>query len=394
MVAALVYTFRDLTFAKAEDIVQEAFARALEHWQKKGVPHNTSAWIYTVCRNLALNQVKAESKYTKDILPDAVPTTETALAESALYDQQLKLLFACAHPDLPPKAQVAITLKYVVNLKVEAIAHVMALTVDGVDKMLARARKKIESESILLSLPHDAALSQRLPVVHKVTYLLFNEGYKPSAAREAVRDDLCEEALILIRALIDSGLHNAETHALYALMLFHAARLQARFSTDGTLLDLETQDRARWNADLIRLGTHHLNLSKSDVLLPLHIEAYIAYNHCVAHSYVDTDWLLISRLYALLLKDGPNPFVQLNYAIALYFAGDGAKAFELLNELERHPYMKHYHLLNATIGRLLVREGHTDLGSKYLRKALAQAKADAERKFIGSILNKLEGRSC
>ena len=113
-----------------------------------------------------------------------------------LDDYQLKLLFACAHPDLSPKTQVVITLKYVINLKVDAIAQLLGMTIDGVDKLLLRARQKIRDEKIILEEPHPDALKQRLSIVHKIIYLSFNEGYKSSGGKEMIRQELCEEALI------------------------------------------------------------------------------------------------------------------------------------------------------------------------------------------------------
>jgi RNA polymerase sigma factor (sigma-70 family) len=78
---------------------------------------------------------------------------EVPLQEQVVDDEQLRLLFACAHPDLSPKVQVVITLKYVINLKVEAIARALGMTVDGIDKLLLRARKKIREEKIFLVEP-------------------------------------------------------------------------------------------------------------------------------------------------------------------------------------------------------------------------------------------------
>src|SRR6202035_1743931 len=101
-------------------------------------------------------------------------------SESLFDDQQLKLLFACAHPDLSPKVQVIITLKYVINLKVEAISKIFGMTIDGVDKLLLRPRQQIKEKKILFETPELSALKHRTPIVHKIIYLIFNEGYKSS----------------------------------------------------------------------------------------------------------------------------------------------------------------------------------------------------------------------
>ena len=387
IVASLLYTFKSMELEHAEDIVQEAFSTAITDWGKKGVPTNASGWLYTVCKNRALNELKQKAKQT--VLTEAadIATVESRFSESMLEDQQLKLLFACAHPDLSPKIQVVITLKYVINLKVEVIAKVLAMGIDGVDKILVRARKKIESDKILLEVPSNADLKRRLPIVHKVIYLVFNEGYKSSGGNEIIREELCEEALLLARSLVNGDLCNSESLSLYALMLFHAARLKARFSVNGKLLDLENQDRSLWQTDLITMGKYYLERSESNPISNFHIEACIALTHCTATSFETTDWLLICQLYSKLLNGNANPFIELNYAIALYFSGDKEKAFDILNQLERHPYMKNYFLLNATIGRFYVKESKLDLARHYLDKAVQQTNSALEKEFINMIID-------
>ena len=389
IVASLLYTFRSMELEHAEDIVQEAFSRAITNWKEKGIPTNTTGWLYTVCKNKALNDIKQRARQTSLNEVVDMPTVESRFSESLLEDQQLKLLFACAHPDLSPKIQVVITLKYVINLKVDAIAKVLALGIDAVDKILVRARKKIETDKILLKVPSNDELKGRLPIVHKVIYLVFNEGYKSSGGNEIVREELCEEALLLARSLINGDLCTSESQSLYALMLFHAARLKARFSPSGKLLDLENQDRSLWQPDLIALGKYYLERSEASTISNFHIEACIAYTHCAASSFETTDWQLISQLYSKLLTGNANPFIELNYAIALYFSGLKEKSFEILNQLEKHPYMKNYFLLNATIGRFHVKESNPTLARHYLSKAVHQTNSALEKEFINSIMEEI-----
>ena len=83
----------------------------------------------------------------------------------------------------------------------------------------------------------------------------------------------------------------------------------------------------------------------------------------------------------------PNPFVELNYAIALYFAGDGPKAFLLLEELLQQPFLNQYYLLNAAIGKLYLLEGDMDKASVYLNKTLGQTSNPAEIAFIQGLLS-------
>jgi RNA polymerase sigma factor (sigma-70 family) len=382
MIATLLYCFRDIGPSTAEDIVHDSFSEALTHWRKNGIPLNTNGWIYTVCRNKALNKLKKDQRLEFRSDDNSHETVEMKFSESIIEDHQLKLLFACANPALAPKVQVVITLKYVVNLKVEAIANVLGMTIDGVDKLLVRARQKIKDEKILLEEPNVASLKPRVPIVHKVIYLVFNEGYKSSSGKEIIRRELCEEALIMNKSLLDSEVSNKETAALHALMLFNCARFDSRFDVNGNLVELEHQDRSLWNKDLITLATDFLKRSEDQMISSYHIEASIAYVHCSAADFKSTNWNLIAKLYRRLMEGQPNPFVALNYAIASWYAGDKQKALEILNDLRQHPYMSHYFLLNSALGKFYYLDRDYELSKSFFVKALKQAQSAAEKKLI------------
>lgn len=389
LIASLLYSSSLIDPETAEDIVHDAFSSAIADWNKNGIPINTTGWLYKVCKHKALNKIRKDKvviEHAKKTNPDS---TEIKFSESVLEDQQLKLLFACAHPDLSPKVQVVITLKYVVNLRVEAIAGTLGMTIDSLDKLLVRARQKIRNEKILLEEPQPSALKPRLPIVHKIIYLIFNEGYKSSSGKEIIREELCEEALLLNKAILDAGLGNKVSEALYALMLFNSARFKSRFSAAGEILDLENQDRTLWNKELISLACEFLARARDEVISEYHLEAAIAYFHCMTPCFDLTDWTSIANLYAKLQRVKPNPFVELNYAIALYNSGDKESAFSKLHALERHPFFSQYYLLNCTLGKLYQQERDQSLSQRYYLRALQQTNFEKEKDFIRKKIDEL-----
>ena len=389
MVVVVLYSFSDLDWQQAEDIVQDAFSSALNDWRVNGLPINPAGWIYKTAKNKTINSLKKEKKITDITGNENIVTIESRFTESILDDQNLRLLFACAHPDLAPKVQVAITLKYVANLRVEVIAKVLGMTIDGVDKLLLRARQKIRDEKILFEEVQQQALQSRLPIVHKIIYLLFNEGYKSSWGKDLLREELCEEALLLNQSILNSGIGINETAALQALMLFNIARFGSRFGLEGELIDLEKQDRSLWNSDLIQLACEFLASSRHNNLSSYHLEASIACLHATAENFQDTDWDTISQLYKQLLNNNPNPFVELNYAIALFYAGRRDEAFKILVTLERHRFLSQYYLLNLTLGKFHGLQGRPQLANEYLITALNQTSHPAEKEFIKSMIDQL-----
>lgn len=375
----------------AEDLVQDVFSSAIQNWNTSP-PDHPAGWLYKVARNKAINWLRSKKNF--DTLPEEVILlhNDPPPPESALEDFNLRLLFACAHPDLSPKVQVIITLKYVVNLRVESISRIFGMTVDGVDKLLLRARQKIRDEKILLAEPSSSEISRRLAIVHKIIYLIFNEGYKTSWGREIIREELCEEALLLNKSLLDKKLGDSDTAALNALMLYNASRFKARFGKDGELLDLESQDRSLWNFELIALGHWWMDQSKAGVLSNYHYEASIAYLHCIAPSFKKTNWKLIAGLYSQLLKLNANPFVEMNYAIALWYKGDKDRAFSLLHELEKHSFMGRYYLLNASLGKFYMESGNFSVARSYFEKTIQQATFEKEKEYIRKMMARIKDR--
>src|SRR6201995_5244614 len=60
MVAALTRVFGLHNLELAEDVVQDAFCRALEVWKLRGVPQNPAAWLMKTARNRALDVLRRE----------------------------------------------------------------------------------------------------------------------------------------------------------------------------------------------------------------------------------------------------------------------------------------------------------------------------------------------
>jgi RNA polymerase sigma factor (sigma-70 family) len=381
----LIHRFPDLDFEEAEDILQESFSTALIRWQSDTIPKNTRGWLYKVSRNKAINLLKNKRRFTQ-VVPEGELAPEEEMDDSGISDHTLGMLFACVHPSLAPKTQMILTLKYVMNLKAEAIAKAFAMTVDGVDKALVRGRMAIRTNNIRFSVAGETR--DRLPVIHKIIYLIFNEGYKASYGPELIREELCEEALLLCKELLDAGIGDPDSKALYALMLLNSARLLSRFDASGKLVDLENQDRRLWDKGLIELGSYYLSESKTEPATAFHIEASIAWLHCLSPDFENTDWGLIAQLYALLLVISRNPFLELNYAVALYYTGERQKAFLLTNDLLRHPFFNQYYLLNVTLGKFYLMDGDKALAREYFVKAIDQTHFEIEKEFIQGLLNR------
>jgi RNA polymerase sigma factor (sigma-70 family) len=357
LISLTLQRFRGLSFELAEDIVQETFAEATAHWSTGNMPDNPSGWLYQTCKNKSINKLKKIKKTVDMSLANAISIPAEEISDGGFKDAQLRMLLACCHPHLTPKTQVALALKYVANLKVENIALQLGVGGDAIEKMLYRARQKIKDESLTLSGNDKNYSAGRLSIVHKVIYLIFNEGYKQSGEKINRGKILCEEALLLNKSLFDSEWCNSETKALQSLMLFNLARLATRFDNQGVSIELEYQDRSLWDASLIELAHRLLIESEDSTFSPYHLEAAIANVHCAAQKFEQTDWAAICKYYEVLLKIYPSPFAEINYAVALQYNRQDEKAFQILMDLHQNPFYNRLPLLDISIRKYKARFG-------------------------------------
>jgi RNA polymerase sigma factor (sigma-70 family) len=388
MVAALARVLGLRQLALAEDAVQDALVRALETWRFGALPENPGAWLMRCARNRATDLLRRQGTAARaaEALGRALDAESAAAPDAdrpAIADDELRLMFSCCPPELPPAAQVAVILKYLCGFTVREIAHAFLSAEAAVEKQLYRARAALEAAGELCEVGDPDAVTERLPQVLEAIYLLFNEGYHGAHPETAVREDLCFEALRLARLLAGLPAAGPEARALLALLCFHAARLQARFE-NGALQVLADQDRARWDPALVAEGFRWLAASAEGRRLSAwHLEAAIAAEHAAAPSVEGTRWPAIRDLYDRLLALRPSPVVALNRAIAVGMAEGPERGLEEIGAIDDQERLAGYPFLPAAIGELELRRGRPDRAAVALRAALALARNPAERALLG-----------
>jgi RNA polymerase sigma-70 factor (ECF subfamily) len=379
----------------AEDVVQEALLRALQQWPYNGIPDNPSAWIMQVAKNRALDllrrqqtMVSKEGEIVHEILTDASDEGNELLLEGEIEDSELRMMFTCCHPSLPPEAQIALTLKTLCGFGEGEIARAFLEKEETIHKRLVRAKQKLREEHASFSIPMGKDLPHRLEGVLRTLYLLFNEGYNASHGEELVRDDLWQEAIRLTRLLVQHPAGNVpKTHALLALMLMHAARFPARINESGSLLVLKEQNRILWDQAMISEGLRELGLSaEGDELSPYHIESGIAACHSLAESYAATDWGRILSLYDMLVEINDSPVVALNRAIAIAKVHGTEAGIQAVMEIRDRKHLDRYYLLYAVLGEFYMTLGNYEEAAKSYRRALELTQVRSEQSFLAAQL--------
>jgi RNA polymerase sigma-70 factor (ECF subfamily) len=401
MVATLARIFGLEHLSLAEDVVQEALARALQTWPFYGVPDNPAAWIMRASRNLALDVVRRE-KVFRDKEPEIARLMETSVPtqdqpifrDREIADDRLRLMFVCCHPLVPAEAQAALALKTLCGFSVAEISRAFLTTEAAIAKRLTRAKQKIREAEIPFEIPAGEGLAPRLDGVLQVLYLLFNEGYKASSGEKLVRQDVCREALRLTELLAAHPAGNyPRTRALLALMLFNAARLLTRMDIDGNLVLLKDQDRSRWDQPLIARGMFHFVRSAAgEQLTQYHLEAAIAACHCAAEDYASTDWIRILSLYDQLIRFDDSPVVALNRAVALGKVAGPEAAIEAVGAIRSSQTLESYYLLYAVLADFEVQLEDFPAAASHLRKAIQFTENRAERALLEKRLRECELR--
>jgi RNA polymerase sigma factor (sigma-70 family) len=250
MVAALTRIFGVHNLALVEDVVQDAFCRAVELWNVRGVPENPTGWLMATARNRALDVLRRQ-RTARQFAPELgrlldsewtrAPAVDEAFADHVIRDEQLRMMFSCCHPRLPETAQLALILNILCGFSAGEVAAAFLESRPAIEKRISRGKKVLADAARLFQLT-DAQFTVRLSVVRRALYLLFSEGYHGASPESAVRTELCHEAIRLTGSLTEhAAAGGPETNALAALMCLHAARLPARCGAGGALTSLFAQ---------------------------------------------------------------------------------------------------------------------------------------------------------
>ncbi|HEX3124065.1 MAG TPA: DUF6596 domain-containing protein, partial [Rhodanobacteraceae bacterium] len=253
LVAFLSARTRDV--AAAEDALSEAFASALTDWPRNGCPSNPEAWLLLVARRklIDLGRRQRSSEIVAEDLRVLAEGLEAASADAdtAIPDQRLALMFACAHPAIDPGIRSPLILQVVLGLDAASIASAFLMSPAAMGKRLVRAKDKIRQAGVPFRIPEREELAARLEYVLDAIYAAFAEGWVDPTGADVARRDLAEEALFLGRLIAGLLPTAAEALGLLALMLYAEARRPARRGADGQYVPLAEQDPERWDGRMI-----------------------------------------------------------------------------------------------------------------------------------------------
>jgi RNA polymerase sigma-70 factor, ECF subfamily len=388
LIAGLARIVRDVGLA--EDLAQEAFVAALEQWPESGVPERPGAWLMTTAKHRAIDRLRRANLHerkTAELLRGLERSGASDPADPAadtIDDDLLRLIFMTCHPVLSADARVALTLRLLGGLTTAEIARAYLVAESTIAQRIVRAKKTLTAAHVPFQVPTSDELPERLGSVLEAIYLIFNEGYSPTAGDSWVRTELLEEALRLGRILAGLMPQESEVHGLVALMELQASRSRARVGPRGEPVLLNDQDRSRWDYVLVTRGLAALDRATTlkAPLEPYTLQAAIAACHARARAPGDTDWKQIVALYDALAQVMPSPVVELNRAVAVSKAFGPEAGLELVDALADESALRDYHLLPSVRGDLLAKLGRSQEARREFDHAAALATNVQERKLL------------
>jgi RNA polymerase sigma-70 factor, ECF subfamily len=122
--------------AETEDVVQEAYARAWQHWDRVGEHADPEAWVRTVVYRIRISRWRrAKTGLTAYRRHGAAPDTPELSVDYVAIVSALK--------KIPAAQRRAIVLFYLMGLSVEEISRETGVAAGTVKSQLSRARTRL-----------------------------------------------------------------------------------------------------------------------------------------------------------------------------------------------------------------------------------------------------------
>ncbi len=368
-----------------EDAVQDALLKAMTIWPFRGIPKNPGAWILTVSKNNVIDNLRRTSLNESNHVGISDISTEQ-IDDEIIHDNTLKTMFACCHPSIPQEYQIILVLKIISGFNTSEAARALLKKEDTVSKAYTRAKKQFRQQVSSIDNISIKSINDRLLLILRLLYIIFNEGYNSIDPDQLIRKDLCNEAIRLAKLLLlIPNIQQSTIHALLAMMYHHSSRFDSRITADGKIIILEEQNPNEWNKKFIKTGNYHFSLAnQTDTISEYHIEAAIASIHANTLDHSKTNWEAILDLYEMLTRIKPHKVVQLNRIVAYSKVHGEIAALKELKKIDSDS--KTYYSIKAYLNEKI---GDKLQSQDYYKQALSKTKNKSEINFFTEKINSL-----
>lgn len=345
------------------------------------MPDAPEAWLLTAARRKSLDRHRRGAA-ARRLAPDLAFLEQTRrLTDPALPDDRLRLLYACAHPDIEPAVRAPLMLQCVLGLDAARMAGAFLVSPATLGQRLSRAKARIAARGTPLTLPDAGDIDDRLDDMLAAIYAAYSVGFDGAPAGDGKARGVGAEAVWLASLMAHLRPDAAEAAALLALMLFAEARRPARLDAEGRFVPLDEQDTALWDAALLAdARTALANAAARASLGRYQLEAAIQSVHVARRETGATDRAALLHLYEGLVRVAPTLGAATGRAAALAEVEGAAAGLAALDALG--PAARGYQPWWALRGDLGLRLGDTLTAREALDRAAALSADPAVRAWL------------
>ncbi len=127
---------------EAEDVAQEAFLRLWRNAGNLRAARSLRPWLARVASNLAIDRLRRRRPDTTAELPDVADPSDGP--ERQVERQAASRIVDAAIASLPERQRTAIVLTYYEELPNADVAEALGVSIEAVESLLARARRKLK----------------------------------------------------------------------------------------------------------------------------------------------------------------------------------------------------------------------------------------------------------
>jgi RNA polymerase sigma-70 factor (ECF subfamily) len=134
---------------------------------------------------------------------------------------------------------------------------------------------------------------------------------------------------------------------------------------------------------MIKEGNDYLNRSAFGTTVShYHIEAAIAFEHCIADNFNETNWNRILELYEWLCKITPSPISEMNKAVAIMQVSGAKNALHSLEKIADKKKLESFYLYHSLLGELNWQLNNFVQAKLNFEKAISLSKSNTETKML------------